>query len=115
GTIRLSGDAVSLRRMLGALGGTYAHVDGSIGDLSSGSPAYGLDANVPAGSIAPALHAFGLPNYMTAGSFNARLRIGGRSAAPSVSGQVGVPAGDVNGLPFVDGSATLSADPSGVS
>ncbi len=115
GDVRLSGDAVSLRRMLGALGGTYAHVDGSIGALSSGSPAYALDAYVPAARIARALHSFALPNYMTDGSFNARLHVGGRSVAPSVSGQVGVPAGEVNGLPFVDGSAVLSADPSGVS
>ncbi len=51
---------------------------------------------------------------MTDGSFNARLHIAGRSAVPSVSGSVSVPAGEVNGLPFVDASASLSADPHGV-
>ena len=115
GDVHLAGDAVSLRRMLGAFGGAYTHIDGSIGALSSGSPAYALDANVPAARIAPTLHAFDLPNYMTDGSFNAQLHIAGRSATPNVSGYVGVPVAEVNGLPFVNGSAQLSADPSGVS
>ena len=52
---------------------------------------------------------------MTDGSFNAQLHIAGRSVTPNVSGHVGVPVAEVNGLPFVDGSAQLSADPSGVS
>jgi hypothetical protein len=115
GDVRLAGDAVSLRRMVGALGDTYARVDGNIGALSSGSPAYGLDAHVPAAAIAHALRTFGIPNHMTDGSFNAQLRIGGRSSQPNVEGYVGVPAGEINGLPFTEGSAQLSADPSGVS
>ncbi len=114
GDMHLSGDAVSLRRVVGALGGTYALVNGSIGSLTSGLPAYALDAGVPAARISTALHDFGFPNYATEGTFNAKLRIGGRSVAPSVSGHVGVPAGEVNGLPFVDGSAELAADTRGV-
>jgi hypothetical protein len=114
GDVRVAGDAVALRRILGALGGTYASVNGSISALASGSPQYALDAVVPAAQIAPTLHTFGLPNYMTDGTFNARLRIAGRSIRPDVSGHVGVPGGDVNGLPFVDGSAMLAADPQGV-
>jgi len=113
--VNLSGDAVTLGRMVGELGGTYAEVNGNIGALASGSPTYDLQARVPAARIAHALHVFGLPNYMTDGSFNASLLVGGRSIAPSVSGAIGVPAGDVNGLPFIDGSAQLSADRTGVS
>ncbi len=113
--IDLHGDSVGLVRMVGALGGTYAQVDGSIGSLTSGSPSYSLSADVPASQIARTLHAFGLPNYMTDGSYNARLRIGGRSISPTVSGEIGVPAGEVNGLPFVDAAATLAADRTGVS
>ena len=114
GDVRVAGDAISLRRILGSLGTTYARVDGRIAALASGSPAYALDAYVPAAHVAPALHSFGLSNYMTDGSFNATLHIGGRSFAPNVNGHVAVPAGEVNGLPFVDGSALLSADPRGV-
>ncbi|HMF29565.1 MAG TPA: hypothetical protein VKE42_12375, partial [Candidatus Cybelea sp.] len=114
GNVRLAGNTVSLRRILGAMGSTYASVEGSIGDLTSGVPTYGFDATVPAAQIAPALHSVGLSNYMTNGTFNAQLHIAGRSVTPNVSGHVGVPAGDVNGLPFVDGSAMLEADPQGV-
>jgi hypothetical protein len=115
GDVRLSGDAVALERVVTEFGGTYARVDGTIGSLSSGSPAYGLDATVPAARVARALRTFGIPNYMTDGSFNARLHIAGRSAQPDIFGSVGVPAGEVNGLPFIDGTARLAADPSGVS
>ncbi len=115
GEVHLAGDAVALRRMLGAVGGTYAHVDGTIGSLTSGSPVYALDAVVPAARVAKTLHAFGFPNYMTDGSFNARLRVGGRSLAPTIGGHVEVPAGDVNGLPFVDASAQIVAGNRGVS
>jgi hypothetical protein len=114
GDIRVAGNSVALRRILGALGGTYANVDGSISSLTSGSPVFALDADVPAAQIAPALHSFGLPNYMTDGTFNARLRIAGRTLAPQVRGHIGVPGGEVNGLPFIDGSAMLAADPRGV-
>ena len=114
GDVHLEGDSAKLNQMIGAIGTTYAHVSGTIGSLSSGSPAYGLDAVVPAGNVAGALHSLGFSNYMTQGSFNARLRMSGRGVAPTVAGNVAVPAGDVNGLPFVDGRAGLAADTLGV-
>jgi hypothetical protein len=113
GDVRLAGNAVTLHRMIGALGGTYAHVNGSIRALTSGAPRYALDADVPAARISSTLRSFGLPNYMTDGTFNARLRVGGQSVSPSVTGYVGVPAGEVNGLPFIDGSGLLAADSRG--
>ncbi len=113
--VNLSGDAVALRRMVGQIGGAYARADGTIGALSSGSPSYAIRANVPAAQVAHTLRAFGLPNYMTDGSFNAQLLVGGRSVSPTIGGTIGVPAGDVNGLPFVDGRAAIDADRSGVS
>jgi autotransporter translocation and assembly factor TamB len=113
--VHLADDAVGLTRVVGELGGTYAEVNGKIGALSSGSPTYDLNADVPAARVAHALRSFGLPNYMTDGSFNAQLLVAGRSVAPSVSGSVGVPAGEVNGLPFINGRADLAADRSGVS
>ncbi len=114
GDVRVSGDAVSLGRILGAVGTTYARIDGRIAALASGSPVYALDAYVPAAQISPALHSFGLPNYMTDGSFNARLHIAGRSLAPKLSGRIGIPGGEVNGLPFIDATALLWANPRGV-
>ncbi|MBV8345123.1 MAG: translocation/assembly module TamB domain-containing protein [Candidatus Eremiobacteraeota bacterium] len=115
GSVNLSGDSVALRRVVGAFGGANARIDGSIGSLQSGAPSYDLDADVPAARVAPALRQFGIPNYKTDGTFNAQLHIAGRSARPRITGHVGVPAGEINGLPFIDGSVLLAADPSGVS
>ena len=115
GDVHLSGDTARLSRMTASLGPSYAFVNGSIGTLTSSSPTYSIDADVPAGPIAASLHALAFSNYMTDGSFNAHLHLGGRGLLPDVTGNVGVPAGDVNGLPFVNGSASLAADPSGVS
>ncbi len=113
--VNLSGDAVALRRMVGQIGGAYARADGTIGALLSGSPTYAIRANLPAAQVARTLRAFDLPNYMTDGSFNAQLLVGGRSVSPTIAGTVGVPAGVVNGLPFVDGRAAIDADRTGVS
>jgi autotransporter translocation and assembly factor TamB len=115
GDVRVAGDSVTLHRVVGAVGGSYASIDGAIESVSSGAPAFDLNADVAAAQIAPALRSFGIPNYMTDGSFNARLHIGGATTRPSISGDIGVPAGEINGLPFVDGRASLAADPSGVS
>lgn len=115
GDVKLAGQTAHLRRVIGSLGSTYARVEGSIGSLASGAPAYALAADVPAGGIGPALRSLHFPAYATDGSFNARLVIGGRGGEPTVEGRVNVPAGAVNGLPFVDGSAQLAADTRGVS
>lgn len=98
-----------------ALGSTYAYINGTVGDLSSREPSYALRADVPAGDIASTLQALRLPTYETQGVFNGRLAIGGAGQAPSVSGPVGVPGGEVNGLPFVNASADLTASPGFVS
>ncbi len=114
GDVALSGDRVRLQRVIGSLGTTYARVDGTIGSLTRGQPAYSLSAEIPAGDVAATLHALGYPSYLTRGTFNARLHIGGAGSQPNVAGHVEAPAGDVNGLPFVDARALLSADSSGV-
>jgi hypothetical protein len=115
GDVKLSGQTAYLSRMMASLGPSYAFVQGRIGSLTSIAPTYAIDADVPAGPIAASLHSLAFPNYMTDGSFNARLHLGGRGTVPDVTGTIGVPAGDVNGLRFVNGTATLAADPTGVS
>ncbi|MBV8197504.1 MAG: hypothetical protein JO263_05185, partial [Candidatus Eremiobacteraeota bacterium] len=117
GDVALSGNAVTLSRTVGALGGTYSQVNGTIGELTSGTPAYALNADVAAAPVEPALRSFGIAsfaNYPMDGTFNAQLHIGGRGARPVIAGNVAVPAGELNGLPFINGSARLTADPSGV-
>jgi autotransporter translocation and assembly factor TamB len=114
GDVALAGDRVELRRVTGSLGSTYANVDGSIGTLTGRAPSYALDAVVAAGDVANMLHALGYPSYQTQGTFNAKLHIGGSGSTPNVSGAVEAPAGNVNGLPFVEARAQLSASPYGV-
>ncbi|HTA38467.1 MAG TPA: translocation/assembly module TamB domain-containing protein [Candidatus Acidoferrales bacterium] len=113
--VDLAGDGVHLGRTIGALGSTYAYVDGRIDTLSSGEPTYGLNATIPAGNVAATLHALSYPNYMTQGSFNAKLHVGGRGSDPRIDGAIGVPGGNVNGLPFVDVTGDLAASVAGVS
>ncbi|HEY5426149.1 MAG TPA: hypothetical protein VIJ77_06315, partial [Candidatus Tumulicola sp.] len=115
GDVALAGQTASLHRVVGSLGTTYARVEGSIGSLASGAPTYALAATVPAAGVAAALRSLRFPTYRTDGTFNARLHVGGRGGAPTVAGSVAVPAGNVNGLPFVDGGANLAADARGVS
>jgi hypothetical protein len=114
GDVALSGNRVRLQRVTGSLGSTYVNVDGSIGSLTSKTPSYALDADVAAGDVGNTLHALGYPSYETQGTFNAKLHIGGSGSMPDVSGAVVAPAGNVNGLPFVDARAELSASPYGV-
>ncbi len=100
---------------VGSLGSTVGLVGGTIGALSSHAPTYAVRADVPAADVASTLRTLHLPGYETTGVFNATLAIGGRGASPSVSGPIAVPGGAVNGLPFVDASARLDADASGLS
>jgi hypothetical protein len=115
GDVLLAGETAHLDRVIGALGTTYASVKGNLGGLASGGPRYALAAHVPAADIAGALHSLHFPNYETEGTFNADLHVAGAAAAPVVTGRIGVPAGAVNGMYFINGSALLAADTSGVS
>ncbi|MDP9024898.1 MAG: hypothetical protein M3N13_05985, partial [Candidatus Eremiobacteraeota bacterium] len=114
GIVHLGGNNVALERVVAAIDGTYAFAEGSISALSSGAPAYAVHASVPAGDVARALHTFAIPTYASEGTFNASLDVSGRGLQPAVAGPVNVPAGSVNGLPFVDGAALISADRGGV-
>lgn len=115
GDVYLAGDAAHLRRFVGSFAQTYGIANGTIGTLSARTPTYDLRADVPAGGIANAMNALQMPAYETDGTFNAALHVGGTGTAPSVSGHVAVPAGAINGLPFVDASADLLAGSNGVS
>ncbi len=112
--IHLGGNSVQLERVIGGLNGTYTFANGTLGNLTSGSPAYALHTDVPAGAIERVMNMLQLPTYNTTGTFNASMTIGGAGLQPTVSGPMQVPAGDVNGLPFVDASAFILANHNGV-
>ena len=63
GDVHVGGDTANLNRVVGALGGTYFHVAGSLGSLSAARRAYALTADVPAATSRGALHAFTFPGY----------------------------------------------------
>ena len=115
GIVHLGGSSATLANVVGGFDGTYALASGRISDLtSSGGPSYAVHADVPAGDIAHALNTLAIPSFASAGTFNASLAIAGRGLAPTVAGPIGVPAGSLNGLPYVDGRAMIRADRSGV-
>ncbi|HEY5257016.1 MAG TPA: translocation/assembly module TamB domain-containing protein, partial [Candidatus Baltobacteraceae bacterium] len=107
--VAMQGGTMRVDRAVASLGGTYGIVDGSIGNIGGGEPTYALRADVPAADIDDALSTLHVPSYRTQGVFNARLAILGSGARPSVTGTIGVPGGEVNGLPFVDARAQISA------
>ncbi len=113
--VALRGERISFQHTIAAFDGVYGFADGSIGALLSGAPAYDLRATVPAADIPTALHAIGQPNYMTIGTLDADLSIGGAGYRPTVNGTIGVPAGSVNGLDFLDASARIAASGTGAS
>ncbi len=114
GIVTLHGDGAHLDRVVGSLDGIYARASGDLSALTSGDPAYDVHADVPAGNVTRALHALDLPAFYSDGTFNASLAVRGRGLAPRVSGPITVPAGSINGLPFLDAHALVSADRNGV-
>ncbi len=106
---------VAFDHAVASLAGISGFANGSIAGVGSGTPVYDLHAAIPAADIGSALHTMRVPSYAMQGTFEANLAIEGAGNFPSVDGVVGVPAGSVNGLPFLDGSAEIAADAAGVS
>jgi hypothetical protein len=114
GDVTLRGNGARLDNVLGTLAGTYAFAGGSLSNLTSGSPAYDVQANVPAADITNVLHALALPTFGSDGTFGAALSVKGSGTNPHVTGPVTVPVGSVNGLPYLDAHAVIDANPGGV-
>lgn len=113
--VAIASDTMHLHDTLASLGETFAHVDGSVGDLAGGVPSYDVSANVPVGRIAPMAQLAGVPTYNADGSFEGDVNIGGAGKSPQVRGRVAVPVGEINGMGFNDARATIGASRSGVS
>jgi autotransporter translocation and assembly factor TamB len=114
GGVHLARASARVDHVVGGINGTYAIANGTLSALTSGAPAYDLQTYVPAGDVSTALHTLQLPTLYSDGTFNGNLHVSGRGLSPAVSGPLNVPAGSVNGLPFVDGNAVIDADRSGV-
>jgi hypothetical protein len=96
---------------VGAVGGTYGEIGGRVTGVTGPQPRYQLNAIVPLGDAAALVHDFRLPLPSVAGTYSARLTIGGSGAAPQIGGTVSAPEGSYHGLSFRDGSARLTVAP----
>ncbi|HEY5348138.1 MAG TPA: hypothetical protein VIJ64_00320, partial [Candidatus Lustribacter sp.] len=114
GLVVLHGDGARLDHVVGGIDGIYALASGDLSRLTTGAPAYAVHADVPAGNLTTAIATLDVPSYSSDGTFNAALQVEGAGLDPRVRGPIGVPAGSVNGLPFIDAGGTISADRSGV-
>ncbi len=112
--IALHNDAVHLDHVIGALDGMYTIASGDLTQLTSGSPAYAVHAAVPAADIGNVIHMLALPSLVPVdGTYSASVDVGGRGLFPTVNGPVSVGAGSVNGLPFTDAHALVTASRNG--
>ncbi|HKU68638.1 MAG TPA: translocation/assembly module TamB domain-containing protein [Candidatus Baltobacteraceae bacterium] len=113
--VAIASDTMHLHDTIASLGTTFAHVNGSVGNLAGGVPSYDVAANVPVGRIAPMAQLAGVQSYNTDGSFQGDVQIGGFGKSPTVHGTVAVPVGEINGLGFSNAHAAIGASRTGIS
>ncbi len=113
--IAFDGSRVAFDHVVAAMNGIYGYARGSVDGVTTGAPRFELYAVAPAGDVSAALHDLRVPAYGMQGTFDADLTVAGTAARPEVSGRVGVPAGSINGLPFLDAQARIRAGAGGVS
>ncbi|MBV8637374.1 MAG: translocation/assembly module TamB domain-containing protein [Candidatus Eremiobacteraeota bacterium] len=112
--IALHDDTVHLDHVVGALDGMYTIASGDLTQLTSGSPAYAVHANVPAADVGDVIHMLTLRSpFPIDGTYSASVDVHGRGLNPTVAGPVEVGAGSVNGLSFTDGRALIDASTRG--
>ncbi len=112
--VALQGDGVQLDHTVGGMDNVYAIASGDVQALTSGAPAYDVNANVPAGDLRTVVNDLGIVPHYAEGTFGADVAVRGAGLAPQVSGLIAVPAGSVNGLYFTGGSGIIDAGTSGV-
>ncbi|HUA08715.1 MAG TPA: translocation/assembly module TamB domain-containing protein [Candidatus Acidoferrales bacterium] len=114
GLVALRGDGAHFDRVVAGIDGIYATATGSLDALSSGSPVYRVDANVPAADLGRAVSDIGIVTKYNEGTFKAGISVRGAGLQPQVNGVIAVPAGSINGLYYTDASSQISADRSSV-
>ncbi len=113
--VSIARNAMNMRDTIASLGPIFAHIDGGITNLAAGVPSYDLRLDVPVGQIAPMAQLARVSTFDADGSFEGNLHVTGTGTNPHVTGSIGVPVGEINGLGFRDASAQISAGRGGVS
>ncbi len=95
--------AVDLQSATIAAQGNFVRAQGVVNGVTTGAPAYDLDARVHASDLS-SIVALARPSLAKTieGSADARVRATGRGSDVAVSGTLDAPEGAVNGLPFHD-------------
>jgi hypothetical protein len=114
GLVAIHGNGARLDHVVGGMDGIYAVASGNLSALTSGAPQYQVSANVPAGDLKTVIADLGIAGHYSEGTFDASLDVRGAGLDPRVSGPIGVPAGSINGLYYIDASGIVDADRSGV-
>ncbi len=112
--VALHGDGVQLDHAVGGMDNVYAIASGNLHALTSGAPAYDVNATVPAGDLRTIVDDLGLVPHYAEGTIGADVAVHGAGLQPQVSGPIAVSAGSINGLYFIDASGVIDADTSGV-
>jgi hypothetical protein len=107
--IRFSPSGIRLDDVIARVDGVNAYAAGAI--TLAPTTRYDLTAEIPAADIASILSQIPVHTYPVTGTFDAKVAIAGSSSAPLVSGSVGIPAGSLNGLDFLDARADFSGAP----
>jgi autotransporter translocation and assembly factor TamB len=104
------GAAVQIRSATLTFGGAYANATGAVAGLTLGhiAPRYNIHAQLADADIATLAHTVKNPLRYPEGTLEADVRLGGAGATPSVSGEIRVPEGSLNGLNFNSGRIGLS-------
>ena len=112
--VALHGDAARLDHTVGGMDNVYAIASGDLRALTSGAPAYDVNADVPAGDLRTVVNDLGIVPHYAEGTFGADVAVRGAGLQPQVSGPIAVTVGSVNGLYFTDASGVIDADTSSV-
>ena len=112
--VALDGDVVALRGGEALVDGSFGRFDGSVAGLGGGPAALDLTVDARDARVAPFARLAVPTRHDIVGTFDARVHVGGTSAAPAVAGPVTLPEGSFQGQAFRDASARVAFDQRGL-
>jgi hypothetical protein len=115
GGVRLEPGQIGFGNVLAGIDGFYGYANGQV---SFGrQPTYDIHAVVPAADIGGLMQRVPMHTFPMTGTLNADIALAGTgiSSPPSISGSIGIPAGSVSGLDFLNAGADVFASAGAVS
>ena len=115
GDLTLAGSRLNVSATDAVIGPAFGALDGSLAGLGSHNPRYDLGVHLAALRLAPFARAVAPERRDITGTLDGDMRVRGTAAALSVSGNIEMPEGTVNGLAFRDLASGFALTPGGVS